>query len=60
MEKTIEKALKQLDKIDDIVAKLRDQLESAIDDYETDENESYDSDSDDDYSDDEDFDSDEE
>jgi hypothetical protein len=58
MEKTIEKALKQLDKIDDLVAKLRDQLESAIDDYETDDSDDYDSD--DDYSDDEDLDTDEE
>jgi len=59
MEKTIEKALKQLDKIDDLVAKLRDQLESAIDDYETDDSDS-DYDSDEDFSDDEDLDSDEE
>jgi len=58
MEKTIEKALKQLDKIYDLVAKLRDQLESAIDDYETDDSDDYDSD--DDFSDDEDLDSDEE
>jgi hypothetical protein len=35
-DKNIEKVLKQLDRIDDIIAKVRDQLESSLDEYEND------------------------
>ena len=55
---TLEQILKLLDKADDLNAKIRDNIESSLDEYENDESE-YD-DSDDDFSDDEDEDSDEE
>lgn len=51
MDKTLEQILKLLDKADDLNAKIRDKIESALDSYEED---SYEEDSDDDYSDDED------
>jgi hypothetical protein len=45
-DKNIEKVLKQLDRIDDIIAKVRDQLESSLDEYENDSEFKNDSDED--------------
>lgn len=58
MDKTLEQILKLLDKADDLNAKIRDKIESSLDEYENDESD-YDEDSDDDFSDDEDEDSEE-
>lgn len=58
MDKTLEQILKLLDKADDLNAKIRDKIESSLDEYENDESE-YD-DSDDDFEDSEEEDSDEE
>ena len=58
MDKTLEQILKLLDKADDLNAKIRDKIESSLDEYENDESD-YNDDSDDDFSDDEDEDSEE-
>lgn len=45
MDKTLEQILKLLDKADDLNAKIRDKIESSLDEYEEDsyeEEESYD------------------
>jgi len=58
MDKTIEKVLKLLDKSDDLNAKVRDLLESYLDEYENDD--SYEDTSEEDFEDQDEEDSDEE
>ena len=45
MDKTLEQILKLLDKADDLNAKIRDKIETSLDEYE--EEDSYDQDEDD-------------
>jgi len=52
MDKTLEQILKLLDKADDLNAKIRDKIESSLDEYENDsEDEFVNSDDDDDFED---------
>jgi hypothetical protein len=46
MDKTLEQILKLLDKADDLNAKIRDKVESSLDEYEDDDSEFQDDDSD--------------
>ena len=47
----IEKALKQLDRVDDIIAKLRDILEASLDEYDNDSEDEFDDSDDDEFED---------
>jgi hypothetical protein len=44
MDKTLEQILKLLDKADDLNAKIRDKIESSLDEYENDDSEFQDDD----------------
>jgi len=46
MDKTLEQILKLLDRADDLNAKIRDKVESSLDEYEDDDSEFEDDDSD--------------
>ena len=46
MDKTLEQILKLLDKADDLNAKIRDKVESSLDEYEDDDSEFQDDDPD--------------
>jgi hypothetical protein len=46
MDKTLEQILKLLDKADDLNAKIRDKVESSLDEYEDEDSEFQDEDSD--------------
>ena len=49
MDKTLEQILKLLDKADDLNAKIRDKVESSLDEYENDSEDEFDDSDDEDF-----------